>query len=156
VRGVEREYVATFIVAVVALLVIVGGYASFSGLAVYDEPIKIELAKTTFSQGDVFDADVVVNPVTFLADESIMVYIDNKVLGAIAIKKYLDDNGIEYGTEIKSLGQETTEIINLKDPLTVNLADFVSLEYMQPGTAHVLRVEFSRGDALAEALFRIE
>jgi hypothetical protein len=153
---VEREYAATFIVAIIALLVIVGGYASFSGLAVYDEPLKIEIADNSFKQSDVFDVNVVVNPVTFMSDESIMVYVDNNAVGAIAIKQYLDDNGIEYGTEVKNLGQNNIEIMTLKDPLLVNLADHVSLEYLHPGTIHIIKVEFSRGDAVAENVFSIE
>lgn len=153
---VEREYIATFIVAMVAILVIVGGYASFSGLAVQDDPLSIEMEKSTFKQSDVFDVDIVVNPVTFMSDETIMVYVDNEVIGAIAIKKYLDQTGQDYGTEIKNLGMNNEEIITLRDPLTVSLADLLSLEGLHPGTTHLLRVEFSRGDAVAEDVFKVE
>jgi hypothetical protein len=38
----------------------------------------------------------------------------------------------------------------------VNLADFITLEGTLPGTTHVLKVEFSRGDASAEEVFSIE
>jgi hypothetical protein len=151
----EREYVVTFIVATIAILIIVGGYASFSGLASYDAPLRIEMAKKTFSRGDVFDTTVVLNPVTFMADETLMVYVDGQAVGVVAIKKYLDDNRIDYGRDIKSLGRNSAEILNLKDPLKVNLADYVTLEYLGTG-GHSLRVEFSRGDAMAEEVFGIE
>ncbi len=152
---VEREHIATAVVATIAVLVIVGGFASFSGLSVYHQPLTLELHKTEFRQGDVFDVNVVVNPVTFLADETIMVYLDGNAVAAIALKRYLDDNGIDYGSEVKNLGQNNAEIINLQAPLTVNLADYVSMEPMYPGTVHLLTVEFSRGDASAEEAFRI-
>ncbi|MFH1064643.1 MAG: hypothetical protein V1729_06175 [Candidatus Woesearchaeota archaeon] len=152
---VEREHIATFVVATIAVLVIVGGFASFSGLSVYDQPLKLELQKTEFMQGDVFDANVVVNPVTFMADETIMVYIDGNAVAAIALKRYLDDNDIDYGSEVKNLGQNNVEIINLQGPLTVNLADYVSMEPMYPGTVHILSVEFSQGDAAAQESFRV-
>jgi hypothetical protein len=152
----EREYLVPVIVTMIAVLVIIGGYASFSGLAVYNAPITIETAKDAFRQSDVFDANVLVNPVTFLADESIMIYLDNNAVGAVAIKKYLDDNDIEYGSEFQNLGQNNIEVVNLRNPLQVNLADFITLEGMQPGTTHIIRVEFSRGDAVAEAVFNIE
>jgi hypothetical protein len=151
----EKEYLVTFIVTLVAVLVIVGGYASFSGLATYDAPISIGLAKDSFRQSDVFDADIVLRPVTFMADESLMVYVDNSAVGVVAIKKYLDDNKIEYGTEYQNAGQNNIEVLNLRDPLRVNLADFIKLEAMVPGTTHILRVEFSRGDAVAEEVFKI-
>jgi hypothetical protein len=85
-----------------------------------------------------------------------MVYVDNKAVGVVAIKRYLDDNDLDYGSEVKNLGQNNVEIINLKDPLTVNLADHISLEYLHPGTMHILKVEFSRGDAVAEEVFKIK
>jgi len=152
----EREYLVPVIVTMIAVLVIIGGYASFSGLAVYDAPLAISMAKDTFRQSDVFDVNVLVNPVTFMADESIMIYLDNNAVGAVAIKKYLDDNDIEYGSEFQNLGQNNIEVVNLRNPLQVNLADFITLEGMQPGTTHIIRAEFSRGDAVAEAVFRIE
>jgi hypothetical protein len=150
----EREYAVTFIIATIAALVIIGGYASFSGLASYSEPLSIEMAEKTFARGDVFDVNVVLSPVTFMADESIVVYIDGQAVGVVAIKKYLDDNRIDYGRELKSLGQNNAEIINLKAPLKVNLADYVLLEYLGTG-GHSLRVEFSRGDAAAQEVFGI-
>ena len=152
----QRENIVTLIVASIAILVIVGGYASFTGLAAYDAPIRLEMEKSSFSQGDVFDANVVLNPVTFMADESLILYIDKKAVGVIALKQYLDDNSISYGVDVKNLGQNNAEIVNLKDPLSINLADYVSLEYMHPGTMHTVRVEFSRGDAAAEGVFGIE
>jgi hypothetical protein len=151
----EREYVVTFIITTIAILIIVGGYASFSGLAAYDAPLRIENAKGTFARGDVFDVNIVLNPVTFMADESIVIYIDGQAVGVVAIKKYLDDNGIEYGRELKDIGQSNTEVLNLMDPLAVNLADYVPLEYVQQGT-HTIRAEFSRGDAMAETVFAVE
>lgn len=152
----EREHYVTILVAVIAIVVIVGGFASFTGLSVQEEPIQIMMEKNTFKRGDVFDARVVLSPVTFLADESIMIYIDNKAVGAIALKKYLDDNNLEYGTEVKNLGQNNAEIITLMQPVTVSLADHMTLDRMHPGTTHILRVEFSRGDAVAEEVFGIE
>ncbi|MBW2971499.1 hypothetical protein KY359_00545 [Candidatus Woesearchaeota archaeon] len=152
----QREYYVTFIVAAIAIAVIVGGFASFTGLSVQADPLSIEMAKTAFRQSDVFDADVLLSPVTFMADESLMIYIDGKAVGVVALKRHLDQNSIEYGTEIKDLGQDNVQIINLREHLRVNLAEYVSLEYLQPGTVHLLRVEFSRGDALAEAVFSME
>lgn len=152
----EREHYVTIIVTVIAMVVIVGGFASFSGLSVYEDPIRIELEKSVFKNGDVFDTSVVLNPVTFMADDSLMVYIDGKALGVVALKKYLDDNSIEYGSEIKNLGQNNAEILTLKNPLSINLADYVSLEFLHPGTTHVIKVEFSKGDAVAEEVFRVE
>jgi hypothetical protein len=151
-----RELIVPIVVTLIAVLVIVGGYASFSGLATYSTPLSIEMAKKAFKRGDVFDANILVNPVTLLADESIMIYVDNNAVGAVAIKRYLDDNRIEYGTEFQNLGQNSAEVMNLKNPLQVNLADFITLEGTLPGTTHVLKVEFSRGDASAEEVFSIE
>ncbi|MBU2561533.1 MAG: hypothetical protein KKD17_04490 [Nanoarchaeota archaeon] len=151
----EREYYVTFIVATIAVLVIVGGFASFTGLSVQDDAISIEMSKESFRPSDVFDVTITLSPVTFMADESIMIYIDGSAVGAVAIKKYLDSNGIDYGREVKDPGQNNIQVINLKDRLRVNLADYVQLEYMRPGTKHILRVEFSRGDAAAEEVFNI-
>ena len=67
----QREHIVSLIVAVIAILVIVGGYAAFTGLSVYEEPLMILMAENSFRQSDVFDVSVVVNPVTFMADESI-------------------------------------------------------------------------------------
>ncbi len=152
----EREHYVTIVVAVIAVLVIVGGFASFTGLSVQEEPIRISMEKSSFRQGEVFDVNVLLSPVTFFADESIVIYLDNKAVGAIALRKYLDDNGLEYGTEVKNVGQNNIEIITLMQPVSVSLADFIPLDYMHPGTTHLLRVEFSRGDAAAEEAFRIE
>ena len=153
---VEREHFVTVIIAAIAILVVVGGYASFSGLVAYEAPLNIEMNKKTFKQSDVFDVNVLVTPVTLLADDSIMVSVDNKAIGVIAIKKYLDDNNADYGKEIKNMGQNNLEIINLKNPLTVNLADFVSLDYLGPDTMHVLKVEFSNGEGGIEEVFGVE
>ena len=150
-----REQYVTLIVAAIAVLVIIGGFASFTGLSAYDEPLRIEMEGDSFSQGDVFDADVVVNPVTFMADESLMIYVDGNAVGVVALKKYLDDNALDYGTEVKNLGQNNAEIITLSRPLSVSLADYISVAQMHPGTTHILRVEFSRGDAAAEEVFKI-
>lgn len=152
----EREHYVTIVVAIIAIVVIVGGFASFTGLSVQEEPIRISMEKNLFRQGEIFDVNVLLSPVTFFADESIVIYIDNKAVGAIALRKYLDDNGLEYGTEVKNLGQNNIEIITLMQPVSVSLADFITLDYMHPGTTHLLRVEFSRGDAVAEDVFRIE
>lgn len=152
----EREYYVTFIVATIAVLFIVGGFASFTGLSVQDEAISIAMAKESFRPSDVFDVTLILNPVTFMADESIIIYIDSNAVGAVAIKKYLDDNGIEYGREVKDAGQNSIQVINLRDRLMINLADHVQLEYMRPGTKHILRAEFSRGDAAADAVFNVE
>lgn len=152
----HREHFVTLIVAAIAVLVIVGGYASFTGLAAYDAPVRLDMVKRSFGQGDVFDVNVIVSPMTFMSDESILLYIDNKAVGVVALKQYLDDSGISYGVDVKNLGQNNVEIVNLKDPLSINLADYVSLEYMHPGTTHILKAEFSRGDALAEEVFGVE
>ncbi len=153
---VEREHYVTVIVAVIALLVIFGGYASFSGLSVHEDPLVISMSSETFAQGDVFDVNVVVSPVQFLADESIMVYVDGNPVGVIVLKKYLDSNDIEYGSDVKNLGQNNAEIITLKNRVAVNLADYVSLENVPSGTAHTLLVEFSRGDATAQKGFWVK
>jgi len=150
---VEREQYVTVIIAAIAVLVIVGGYASFSGLAVQSDPLVIMMQKDSFSQGEVFDAELVLNPVQFLADESIVVYVDSNPVGVIALKKYLDDNSIEYGSDIKNLGESNAEIITLKHNLRVHLSDYVSLERVPAGTSHTLRAEFSRGDAVAQDVF---
>jgi len=151
----EREHIVTLIVAAIAMLVIFGGFASFSGLAVHNDPLVIVKAKGTFARGDVFDVAVQLAPVTFMADESIVLYLDDNVVGVIALKKYLDDNGVDYGTEIKNLGQNNQEILTLMNPVSINLADYVSLEMMAAGT-HTLRAEFSLGDAYAEDVFGVE
>jgi hypothetical protein len=153
---VEREHVATAVIAVIAVLVIVGGFASFSGLSVHEETLKIEMAKAVFRQSDVFDANVVVSPVTFMADESMMVYVDGRAVGVVALKQYLDDNGIDYGSEYKNLGQNNVEIVTLKNLLTIHLAEHVNLEHLRPGMTHSLRVEFSKGDAYADGSFVME
>ena len=152
----EREQYVTLIVTVIAMVVIVGGFASFSGLSVYEDPIRIESAKSSFRNSDVFDISVVLNPVTFMADDSLVVYVDGKALGVVALKNYLNDNGIEYGVEIKNLGQNNVEILTLKNPLSISMADYVSLEFLHPGMTHVIKVEFSKGDAFAEEVFRVE
>jgi hypothetical protein len=152
----QREHAVTLIIAAIAIIVIVGGYASFTGLAAYDAPLRLDMEKSSFSKGDVFDVNVIVNPVTFMSDESILLYIDNQAMGVVALRQYLDDNGISYGVDVKNLGQNNVEVLNLKDPLSINLADYVSLEYMHPGTTHIMKVEFSRGDAVAEEVFGIE
>ena len=152
----QREHAVTLIIAAIAIIVIVGGYASFTGLAAYDAPLRLEMVKSSFNQGDVFDVNVIVNPVTFMSDESILLYIDNQAVGVVALRQYLDDNSISYGVDVKNLGQNNVEVINLKNPLSINLADHVSLEYMHPGTTHIMKVEFSRGDAVAEEVFGVE
>lgn len=152
----EREHYVTMVVAVIALLVIFGGFASFTGLSVQEDSLMIEIAKSSFRNSDVFDAAILLSPVTFMADDSVMVYVDSEAIGVIALKKYLDDNELEYGTEVKNLGQNNMEIMTLKYPVKISLADFLDLEYMRSGTTHILRVEFSKGDAFAEEVFRVE
>ncbi|MBW2966895.1 hypothetical protein KY362_00255 [Candidatus Woesearchaeota archaeon] len=154
--AIEREHLIALFLCAVAILVIVGGYASFSGLATAAQPLQIEMVQKTFSKSDVFDVNVIVNPVTLLADESLMIYLDNEAVGVIALKQYLDTNGIEYGTEIKNLGQNSAEIINLKSSTRISLADHISTEFMYPGTTHILRVELSQGEAVAEDAFGVE
>lgn len=149
----ERENYVTVIVSVIAILVIVGGYASFTGMAVEQDPLVIVMLDDEFRQSDVFDVDVVLNPVQFLADETVVVYLNNNPVGVIALKKYLDDNDIDYGTSVKNVGQNNVEVITLRNPLMINLADYVSLENFPADSSHVLRVEFSRGDAGAEEIF---
>jgi hypothetical protein len=151
----EKEFIVPFIVTVIAILVIVGGYASFSGLATYDTPISVEMGKAAFQQGEVFDVNAIVSPMTLLADETLMVYVDGNLAGVVALKKYLDDNRIDYGLEYKNLGQNNVQIMNMQSSLRINLADLVSLESLARGE-HILSVELSRGDARAEATFNIE
>jgi len=151
----KGEFVVTVLISIIALLVIVGGFASFSGLATYAPPITIETAKQQFRQGDVFDVTTTINPTTLLADESMTVYVDGNLAGVVAIKKYLDDNKIDYGSEIKNLGENNIKVINMQNKLTINLADLVSPESISIGE-HILRVELSGGDASAETAFKIE
>jgi hypothetical protein len=154
--GPEKEYVVTIFIAIIAVLIITGGYASFSGLAVREDTLTVEMHKTMFKKSDVFDVTVKIKPVMFLAEESLMIYLDDKAVAVVALKKYLDDAGLDYGVDVKNLGENNQEIITLKDPVLVNLADHVSLEYMQPGTMHRVTVEFSMGDASAEGVFSVE
>ena len=152
IRG-HKEQIASLVVAIIAVLVIVGGYASFSGLASYDPPLKLEMAKKSFLAGDVFDANLVVSPVTLMSDESIIIYLDNIAVGAIAVKRYLNDNGIDFGTQNENAGRNNIDIINLKHKLSINLADYVNLDSVLPGGTHKIRAEFSRGNAVAEEVF---
>ncbi|NQU79439.1 hypothetical protein HQ545_06755 [Candidatus Woesearchaeota archaeon] len=147
---VEREHIATVIIATAAVLIIVGGFASFSGLAVHAEPLTIEMYKTEFRQGEPLQAVLIISPVTFLSDESIVLYIDNNPVGAIPLKKYIDDKEIEYGLEIKNAGNNNIELINLKNPLSIQLDEFIPSPM---AGNHIIRAEFSRGDALAEKGF---
>ena len=151
----EKEFLVPFVIALIAILIIAGGYASFSGLATYEQPISIEMNKAAFLQSNVFDVNVVVSPMTFLADESIMAYVDGNLAGVVALKKYLDENMIDYGLEYKNLGQNNVQIMNLQSSLKINLADLVSLESLSAGT-HTVSVEFSRGDAKAESSFNVQ
>lgn len=154
--GPEKEYVVTIFISIIAILIITGGYASFSGLAVREDTLEVEMHKTVFKRSDVFDVTVKIKPVMFMAEESIMVYLDDKAIAVIALKKYLDDNGLDYGVDVKNLGENNQEIITLREPLLVNLAEYVSVEYMQPGTMHRVTVELSVGEARAEGLFSVE
>jgi len=151
----KGEFVVTVLIAIIALLVIVGGFASFSGLATYAPPITVEMAKQQFRQGDVFDVTTTVNPTTLLAEESMTIYVDGNLAGVVAIKKYLNDNKIDYGSEFKNVGANNIEVITLQNRLIINLADLVSPESLSVGD-HILRVELSGGDASAETAFKIE
>ena len=148
---VPREHVVTITIAVIAVLFIIGGYASMSGLSTYEAPLRIEMTRATYSQGDVFDANVNVGAVTMMSDESVMVYVDGVLSGAIVLKQYFDDNRVDYGTDYRS----NIEIMSTLDPIMINLADHVSLETLKPGP-HIVRVEFSRSDAVAESEFKVK
>ena len=152
---IPREQVVTLTIAAIAIIFIVGGFASMSGLSVYEEPLQIEMYATSFEKGDVFDVNIRVGTMTVLSDETMMIYIDGNPGGAVALKKYFDENRIEYGTEYKQLGTNSVEIMSTVQPIVINLADYIQLEMMSEGS-HSLRVEFSRGDAVAEVLFEVE
>lgn len=154
--GAEREYAVAVFVGIIAILIIVGGYASFSGLAVRADPLSIELSKGTFKQSDVFDANIVVSPATFLADETLVIYMNDKASGVVALKKYLDENDYDYGTEVKNAGSNNVEIITMLSPFRVSLADYISLDQAQSGSTHRVRVEFSRGEVSADVAFAVE
>ena len=123
-----------------------------SGLSTYEDPLKIEMPGTSFSQGDIFDVNVDVGAMTVMADETIVIYVDARPSGAVLLKQYFDENRVDYGTEYKNLGQNSVEVISTVQPISINLADYVSLDSIAPGS-HTLRIEFSRGDAWAEEGF---
>lgn len=139
---VEREKTVTLIVSAIALIAIFGGFASFSGLSVHNPDIEINDA-----------GNLLINPVTFLAEESIVVYVDDEAVGVIALKKYLDDHGLEYGSEVRNSGQNNIEIITLRESLVVDISDMIG--GLETGT-YVLKAEFSLGDGVASGAFVVE
>jgi len=151
----KGEYLVSIFLAIIALLVIVGGYASFSGLATYNPPISIEMAKQAYLRSDVFDVNAAMSPATILADETMTVYMDNNLAGVVAIKKYLDENRIEYASEYRNAGENNIQVINLKDKLAINMADLIALDSLNAGQ-HTVRVELSIGDASAEQAFSVQ
>ena len=152
---VMREHMVTVTIAVIAILFVVGGFASMSGLSTYDELISIDVVKDSFSRGDVFDVSVGIGLMTVMADETLMIYIDDAPAGAVILKKYFDENRVRYGVDVRTVGTNSIEVISTLEPMRVNLADYVLLDSMASGS-HLLKVEFSRGDAGAEAVFVVE
>ncbi len=151
---VEREAIVSLFIALVAVIVIIGGFASFTGLAVHSEDLKIDFSRTDFESGAVFDAVLTIAPVTMLAEESVVIYVDESFGSVIAIKKYLDDNSIPYGLEYQNAGSNNIQMITLESPLKIPLADFVSLQGLEPGT-HSIKISLSEGDATVQKSFVI-
>ncbi len=152
---VERETFVALFISLVAILVVVGGFASFTGLSVHEAPLVLNFHKASFSRGDVFDVSVDLSPATFLQDESLVIYVDEVPVSVVALQKYLDDNQIDYGLDFENAGKNNIKVMTLKNKLSVNLADFVSLDDLQPGS-HSLKVSLSQGDASADGNFILE
>jgi len=69
----QRETMVSLFIAAVAILVVIGGFASFSGLAAYSGTLSLDFSKSSFSGTDAFDVDLIIEPVTLMADESAVV-----------------------------------------------------------------------------------
>jgi hypothetical protein len=146
-----RETYVTLTVCAIAILFILGGYASLTGLATYDSPVDIALAKAKFSKGDVFDATVTISLITLFSDETIMIYLDGTPAGAVMLRQYMDMNLFKYTAE----NREGGEVLNMAHEVFLNLADYVSLESLAPGK-HTVQVALSKAQVGATEEFVVE
>jgi hypothetical protein len=150
----QREYFVTILLAVVAVLVIVGGYASFNGLAVNTDPLLIDMPRDSFRQSDIFDVNIILNPITFISEETVVIYLDNSVIAAIPLRQYVEDNSLSYTVETRELGGSSVTLLTLNEPAIISLSEVVSLESLQK-KSHLIRVEFSVGDVTAAETFEV-
>lgn len=150
----QKEHIVTILLAIVAILVIIGGYASFSGLAVNTDPLMIDMSRDSFRQSDVFDVNIILNPITFISEETVVIYLDNSVIAALPLRQYVEDNSLSYTIETRELGSGSVTLLALNEPAIISLADVISLESLQK-KSHLLRVEFSVGDVSAAKTFGV-
>jgi hypothetical protein len=146
-----REQFVTATIAIIAILCVIGGYSALSGLTTYSAPVIINMQKDTFLRSDVFDVTAKLNTVTLLSDETLMIYVDAQPAGAVVLKKYLDDNGYQYGTEKKS----DVDIISTLQQININLAEYIELSALAPGR-HLLEVGLSQGKIATYKEFYVE
>ena len=152
---VERETIVSLFIAAVAILAIISGFSAFTGLAVHSDALTLDLHKTSYHADDIFDADAILRPATFLKEESLVIYLDGDVFSVVSLQKYLDDNGLEYGLEYQNAGSNNIQVINLMEKLSLDLSSFVLLDKLTPGI-HTMTISLSEGDASVSDSFSLE
>jgi hypothetical protein len=149
--AVEREHVVALVISFVAILFIVGGFASFSGLATYSNTaLKIDVEKDGFKHSDVLDASVIISLDTVLYDETLTLSMDGSVVKSVSLFDYISANGLLFSVEEK----EGVKVLRLGEPVRVHLSEFINLESVASGK-HSLDAGLGKGDVKASAYFRV-
>ena len=141
-----NEKTAVLVICSVLALAIITGFVSFTGMAVYNIPLAFDMEKS-YSNSDVFDADLIINAKEVSDTETMVVYLDNNPVGIIPLKNYLDANSINY--------KEEEHILILKEKFNINLANHIDLNNLKTGN-HLIRARFSEIDVAVDAKLIIE
>ncbi|MBI4738562.1 hypothetical protein HY772_03220 [Candidatus Woesearchaeota archaeon] len=147
----DRENVVAVVISLIAILFIVGGFASFSGLATYSHnALVLTTEKGTFSPSDVFDAEVVVNLDAVLADETLTLALDGSTFKVINLKEYAVLNNLRSSVEERN----GASVVHLDELVRVHLAQYVDLSQLSSGK-HSLVARLDRSGVEVQETFKI-
>lgn len=145
----ERENVVAVVISVIAVLFIVGGFASFSGLSTYSG-LSLNLERATFARGDIFGAEVVVALDSVLSDETLILKLDGIPFKTIDFQDYVTASGLRHSLEEKG----GLSVLRLGEPVKIHLSDFVTVDSLANG-GHQIDASLSKGELTARGKFSV-
>ncbi|MBI5398882.1 hypothetical protein HZB03_05450 [Candidatus Woesearchaeota archaeon] len=145
-----RENVVAVVISLIAILFVIGGFASFSGLAAYNNVLMLASEKDVFAPSDVLGVEVVVNLDTVLADETLTLALDGSVFDVVNLKDYAASNNLRYSVAERN----GVSVVYLGEPVRVHLAQYVDLSQVSPGK-HSLAARLDRSNVEVQETFRI-
>lgn len=148
----EREHVVAIVISIIAVLFVVGGFASFSGLATYSNTaLTIHIEKERFASSDIFDAEIFVNSNTVLDDETVRLQLDGVSFQTINLLEYVSVRNLRHRVEERN----GITFLQLDEPVRIHLADYVNLDAVAR-RKHTIGAKLGKAGTEVQARFTID